>query len=1292
MKKTLSFILAVVLMMLCFFQIKTGVNAESEQWDVINTRGVTGDDIVAQAQKYIGAGYSNASYKTRTGFTTPQKFDCSGFVYRVCRDVGLASSHENSNMGVYDNDGKLLEGSNEAGYYITAHTGRQRNYGDKLTSAVNNYLANGDYSGFKPGDLLFFDYKSNGTGGTDHVGIYTSNGKIINATSSKGIVETSLSQTGWPDGKLGNSLFDAVRLVESCRHSNRNSCGKCTNCGNIDLSKHALSAYNNVGKCPTCSHDFDYDANKSTSAAGVYKVTVSGGINLYTKPYSAAPTTGTKIAKGAEITVEHSVKNHYGNTWYCFTYGGQKVYTSADNVAYVSTATLPQSITCTLTDPTEGQKIVKGSHPVQGTVTSKNYPLQEVKAYLDGSCIATVTLGSAYSLDIRSSDINTNLTFGKLSYGNHTLVIKARDTKHSDLVTVMTRNFVITDSSGNTGSSTSCSCSTSYAGYYLCTTTGTNLYIRSGHGSSYSTLGNVTKGAVAYIDKASGTGSGDWGHVTFNGVSGYCSMQYMKKLNTYTVSYNANGGSGAPSSQTKIQDVALTLSSSKPTRSGYTFLGWATSSSATSAKYSAGGSYTSNAGVTLYAVWKSNACTHSYSSTATKAATCSTAGTRTYTCTKCGNSYTESIAATGNHVYGSWSTTKAATCTATGTQQRKCNTCTKTESKTLSATGHNYRRLISIATCSEPEVTTYTCTNCGNSYKEQTGTQTAPHKWDSGVVTTSPTCAREGVKIYTCTVCKQTKTETNPKLQTHAYTEWYLTSDTAHKRECDICGEIQLGAHEFYDKWMVNEKGHSKLCKICNGNRNYSHTPGPAATETEPQVCTTCDYVIKPALGHTHQWDNEFSYDFDTHWHACEGCSEKQNVEQHTYQNTCDDTCEICGGSRPVIHLPSQGWESDKDNHWYICFCGEINQFGAHMWEDGTCTVCGTKQTSNSEQPDRNDQAGEIEQPGKDEQPKKDRKPSFIERVIDCFVNWFEQMKDPEVIRDLIDAAKQQKMKREILADVQEGLLPDGEYRMMFYEDKIHIIDGVEYAYVDILEYVELEDSYVRSLKVGDVIDLTKYGLVKLEVINTEISHEDTIYNVDVHGDHLVRAENGKWRIHWCFLDILKYVKEHSAIEIAPNLQIVDEAYKLIDENGDLADYFTQYGKYTDGELEIRAYVEDGKVVKAYYSCDYRLPALEEIVEPEPRKLTGVWWYAVGGSAPSGFPDQFKLNDGGVGSVDSGRIEEWWTENSEYGEILYMRPAGLGSRLLSYRFWFDGNTLLLQDSLDGEPIRYFLKG
>ncbi|MBQ6163158.1 MAG: InlB B-repeat-containing protein, partial [Clostridia bacterium] len=71
----------------------------------------------------------------------------------------------------------------------------------------------------------------------------------------------------------------------------------------------------------------------------------------------------------------------------------------------------------------------------------------------------------------------------------------------------------------------------------------------------------------------------------------------------YKVEYDANGGSGAPSVQDKFLNKDLTISSTVPTRTGYDFLGWSTSSSATTATYAAGGTYSANADTKLYAVW-----------------------------------------------------------------------------------------------------------------------------------------------------------------------------------------------------------------------------------------------------------------------------------------------------------------------------------------------------------------------------------------------------------------------------------------------------------------------------------------------------------------------------------------------------------------------------------------------------------------------------------------------------------------------------------------------------------------
>lgn len=87
-------------------------------------------------------------------------------------------------------------------------------------------------------------------------------------------------------------------------------------------------------------------------------------------------------------------------------------------------------------------------------------------------------------------------------------------------------------------------------------------------------------------------------------ISGGSSSNLEEPIPTYTVSYNANNGTGAPSSQTKTQNVNLTLSNTAPTRSGYQFVGWNTSSNGTGTSYASGAIYSGNSNLTLYAQWK----------------------------------------------------------------------------------------------------------------------------------------------------------------------------------------------------------------------------------------------------------------------------------------------------------------------------------------------------------------------------------------------------------------------------------------------------------------------------------------------------------------------------------------------------------------------------------------------------------------------------------------------------------------------------------------------------------------
>ena len=77
----------------------------------------------------------------------------------------------------------------------------------------------------------------------------------------------------------------------------------------------------------------------------------------------------------------------------------------------------------------------------------------------------------------------------------------------------------------------------------------------------------------------------------------------------YKITYNANGGSGAPSAQDVYANIQYTLSNTRPTRTGYTFLGWSTNSAASTATYQPGASITPTGNVVLYAIWTKNSYT-----------------------------------------------------------------------------------------------------------------------------------------------------------------------------------------------------------------------------------------------------------------------------------------------------------------------------------------------------------------------------------------------------------------------------------------------------------------------------------------------------------------------------------------------------------------------------------------------------------------------------------------------------------------------------------------------------------
>ena len=78
---------------------------------------------------------------------------------------------------------------------------------------------------------------------------------------------------------------------------------------------------------------------------------------------------------------------------------------------------------------------------------------------------------------------------------------------------------------------------------------------------------------------------------------------YGGSIETYTVTYNANGGKNAPAAATKKEGVPLVITSISPTRAGYTHIGWSKSKTG-SVDFTSGDTYSDNSDITLYAVWE----------------------------------------------------------------------------------------------------------------------------------------------------------------------------------------------------------------------------------------------------------------------------------------------------------------------------------------------------------------------------------------------------------------------------------------------------------------------------------------------------------------------------------------------------------------------------------------------------------------------------------------------------------------------------------------------------------------
>lgn len=140
------------------------------------------------------------------------------------------------------------------------------------------------------------------------------------------------------------------------------------------------------------------------------------------------------------------------------------------------------------------------------------------------------------------------------------------------------------------------------------------------------------------------------------------------------------------------------------------------------------------------------------------------------------------------------------------------------------------------------------------------------------------------------------------------------TATCQNKAVCSTCNKPygDLGSHVPASTWSKDASGHWHACQTPNCNEQLAfaaHTPGPAATEDAPQLCTVCRYELAPALEHTHDWSAWISNGDGTHTRTC------AKDGSHTETNACSGGIATCQNSAICSVCNTAYGAKDMTNH-----------------------------------------------------------------------------------------------------------------------------------------------------------------------------------------------------------------------------------------------------------------------------------------------------------------------------------------------------------------------------------------
>ena len=188
-------------------------------------------------------------------------------------------------------------------------------------------------------------------------------------------------------------------------------------------------------------------------------------------------------------------------------------------------------------------------------------------------------------------------------------------------------------------------------------------------------------------------------------------------------------------------------------------------------------------------------------------------------------------------------------------------------------------------------------------------------------MTTAPTCGADGLRTYICAVCGDSYTAVEPATGEHTY-------DNACDAACNACGTAREVAPHAYESVVTT----APTCGA-DGLRTYTCA-----------VCGDSYTAVEPATG-KHTYDNTCDA-------TCNECDHVRVVGPHKYDNVCDTDCNVCGTVRTtpdhvyqsaVTTLPTCGTEGVRTYTCIICaatYTEAVRPTGLHIYDHGCDADC----------------------------------------------------------------------------------------------------------------------------------------------------------------------------------------------------------------------------------------------------------------------------------------------------------------------------------------------------------------